>query len=461
MRIISLLLCVIVCVSLALTSCGSDTEQVSSGEESNVVSETDISSVITDESLDEKSASEVSAPADPEQTETAAKLYNVRDYGAKGNGDADDSAAFQAALDDAAKKGGTVWVPAGKYNIAKTLYKKGKVSLKGEGMWVSTLVWAGGANGVILDISNAALWGTTIEDLYFTNGMMNGVTAILGGSTISNYNSAIGTFKNLVFYNLDTAIRGDAEPSGVGIFDCYFENIFCSNCGTGLHLYGSGNTVVHPRIATCKVGISLDYLNGESFDGMHVIGGIFASNGVDILIPSANGIRPTDFVGTWFENASKGILNIEKAGTRVMNLTFRDCMLNSAADNVNYFLFDARNAVGTVTIDACTVVENRGILAPTSASSYFRMDGLQVYDSTGVYALKDSEGGRCDIKEGKYERKVPHKLRAVPSYVTVTPASEAAAQCKYYVTADDYYIYITVTEKPETGEIWFYWEANR
>ncbi|MBO4860753.1 MAG: hypothetical protein J5530_04330, partial [Clostridia bacterium] len=155
------------------------------------------------------------------------------------------------------------------------------------------------------------------------------------------------------------------------------------------------------------------------------------------------------------------ILNIEKAGTRVMNLTFRDCMLNSAADNVNYFLFDARNAVGTVTIDACTVVENRGILAPTSASSYFRMDGLQVYDSTGVYALKDSEGGRCDIKEGKYERKVPHKLRAVPSYVTVTPASEAAAQCKYYVTADDYYIYITVTEKPETGEIWFYWEANR
>ncbi|MBP5657533.1 MAG: hypothetical protein J6X52_03320 [Clostridia bacterium] len=130
MRIISLLLCVILCVSLALTSCGSNAEQVSSGEESNVVSETDISSVITDESLDEKSASEVSAPADPEQTETAAKLYNVRDYGAKGNGDADDSAAFQAALDDAAKKGGTVWVPAGKYNIAKTLYKKGKVSLK-------------------------------------------------------------------------------------------------------------------------------------------------------------------------------------------------------------------------------------------------------------------------------------------------------------------------------------------
>ncbi len=92
MRIISLLLCVILCVSLALTSCGSNAEQVSSGEESNVVSETEISSVITDESLNEKSASEVSAPADPEQTETAAKLYNVRDYGAKGNGDADDSA---------------------------------------------------------------------------------------------------------------------------------------------------------------------------------------------------------------------------------------------------------------------------------------------------------------------------------------------------------------------------------
>ncbi len=450
------------CISLFCAACGKTAGPVArSEEEISMNAQSEDSDVYVPDSSEIISEPEISAPAEPEPAETPATIYNVRDYGAKGNGDADDTAAFQAALDDAAKNGGTVWVPAGRYNITKTLFKKSKVSLKGEGMWVSTLVWAGAKNGVLLDISNASLWGTTIEDLFFTNGMMNGVTAILGGSTLKNYNSAIGTFKNLVFFKFDTAIRGNAEPEGVGIFDCYFENVFCSDCGTGLHLFGSGNTVVHPRIATCEVGISLDFLNGESFDGMHIIGGIFASNGTDISIPSSNGIRPTDFVGTWFENASKGILNIANPNTRVMNLTFRDCMLNSAADNVNYYLFDARNANGTVTVDACTVVENRGIMPPTSASSTFRINGLQVYDSTGVYAINSTEGGKCDFSAGKTERKVSHKLGVVPKYVTVTPASKDAAECKYFVTADDRYIIITLTERPESGDISFYWEANR
>ena len=426
-----------------------------------IVLEQSVPSEETQEISEEITRSEPVSTEETKPAETPEKLYNVRDYGAKGNGDGDDSKAFQDAVDAAAKKGGTVWVPAGKYNIAQTIYKKAKVSIKGEGMWVSTLVWVGGANGVIIDTSNESLWGTSIEDLYFTNGIMNGVTAILGGSTIKKYNSAIGTFKNLVFFNLGTAIRGDAEPEGVGIFDCYFENIFCSQCDVGLHLYGSGNTVVHPRIATCKEGIVLDYLNGESFDGMHVIGGIFASNGTDIRIPSANGTRPTDFVGTWFENASRGILTIDNPGTRIMNLTFRDCMLNSAADNVNYFLFDARNAYGVVTLDACTVVENRGIIAPKNSSTVFRVDGLQVYDSKGVYVIKGSDGGKCTFSSGKSEKRVSHSLKAEPSRVIVTPASEAASKCKYYVTATESYIIITLTEMPEEGEISFYWEVDR
>ena len=470
MRKIRLILPVFLALSVLLSACSGNNADVPQSTEpysTEVISMQETS--VTENSLPsvssapEQASGEAepvsAAPAEPE--ETAARLYNVRDYGAKGNGDAEDSAAFQAAIDAAAKKGGTVWVPAGKYNIGKTVYKKAKVSIKGEGMWVSTLVWVGGANGVIIDTSNEALWGTSIEDLYFTNGMLGGVTAILGGSTLQKYNSAIGTFKNLVFFNLGTAIRGDAEPSGVGIFDCYFENVFCSQCDVGLHLYGSGNTVVHPRIATCKNGIILDYLNGESFDGMHVIGGIFASNTTDIRIPSASGIRPTDFVGTWFETASQGILNIDKPNTRVMNLTFRDCMLNSSADNKEYFLFDARNAAGTVTLDSCTVVEDRGILAPTATSSVFRIDGLQVYDSKGIYVYRDSDGGKCTVAENKTERRVSHKLRAEPSRVMVTPANEAAASAKYYVTATDGYIIITVTERPVPGDLEFYWEVSR
>jgi hypothetical protein len=45
------------------------------------------------------------------------QLYNVMDFGAKGNGADDDFAAIQAALDAAGKTGGTVYLPSGKYRL--------------------------------------------------------------------------------------------------------------------------------------------------------------------------------------------------------------------------------------------------------------------------------------------------------------------------------------------------------
>jgi len=47
---------------------------------------------------------------------TAPAQYNVRDFGASGNGRAKDTAAIQAAIDACAKSGGgTVYLPAGRY----------------------------------------------------------------------------------------------------------------------------------------------------------------------------------------------------------------------------------------------------------------------------------------------------------------------------------------------------------
>ncbi|HPE96105.1 MAG TPA: hypothetical protein PLT66_08580, partial [Bacillota bacterium] len=314
------------------------------------------------------------------------------------------------------------------------------------------------------DTSNESLWGTSVEGIFFKKrSAVSKVTGILGGSTLTNYNSAIGSFKDLVFYGLYCGISGDAEPDGVGIFDCYFENIFMSDCTYGFHLYGSGNTIIHPRVSTCKAGLVLDYLNGESFDGVHVIGGIFAANTIDILVPSKNGTRPCDFVGTWFETAAQGILSITNANTRVMNMTFRDCMLNSSADGKNYFLFDASNAVGVVTLDSCTVVTYAGIVEPKSSAGKLAITNLQVYDST-TYVINDSDQGSASFTgDGtKTVFTVVHSVGKTPSFVNVTPSSAAAAEGTYYVTADDKRVTVTFTKAPAKGEIVsFYWQAQK
>jgi hypothetical protein len=63
-------------------------------------------------------------------------LYNVRDYGARGDGKRDETAAFQKALDAAGKaRGGTVSVPQGNYLFAGHLTVPNGVTL--EGVWRS------------------------------------------------------------------------------------------------------------------------------------------------------------------------------------------------------------------------------------------------------------------------------------------------------------------------------------
>ena len=62
--------------------------------------------------------------------------YSVADFGAKGDGKTDDTAAFQKALDTAGKAGGgVVYAPRGNYYFTGHLNVPAAVTLKG--MWES------------------------------------------------------------------------------------------------------------------------------------------------------------------------------------------------------------------------------------------------------------------------------------------------------------------------------------
>ncbi|HEV2575663.1 MAG TPA: glycosyl hydrolase family 28 protein [Acidobacteriaceae bacterium] len=63
-------------------------------------------------------------PAHASGSDLGARVYNVRDFGAKGDGKAMDTAAVQAAIDACARDGGgTVLVPAGTFQIGTTELK--------------------------------------------------------------------------------------------------------------------------------------------------------------------------------------------------------------------------------------------------------------------------------------------------------------------------------------------------
>lgn len=327
---------------------------------------------------------------------------------AVGNGVNDDQPAIQAIIDYANLNGYNVYFPASIYRLNNTIKRKGRVSLYGQNMMNTVLRFHKSSGGTIIDTANESLHGVTISNFKFIKDASVGgtVTGILGGSTLANYNSAIGTFERLYFEGLYAGIRGNAETTGVGIFDCLFNDIYASSCTVGIQFDGSGNTVNHPRIVLCDVGFSYNYLNSESFAGVNVNGGIFVQNGYDITIPDLDGTRPCSFNGTWFEQSTYGMVNIPKVDTKLMSFSFRDCMLST--NSVDFALLSFRNATGPISIDTCTIaqVSNSSIalIAPTSASGSFEVKNSLEILSTGVRRVlnytKDSSWKTVTLNNG-------------------------------------------------------------
>jgi hypothetical protein len=82
---------------------------------------------------------------------------NVRDQGARGDGEADDTAAIQQAL-DAIVDGSTVYLPPGTYRITRTLSIQGPkvgVLIVGHGR-DTVLAWDGEAGGTLLQVDGIA-----------------------------------------------------------------------------------------------------------------------------------------------------------------------------------------------------------------------------------------------------------------------------------------------------------------
>ena len=85
------------------------------------------------------------------------QMFNVLDFGAVGDGVTDDSAAIQAAIDEAeANNGGNIYFPVGIYKLTTGLtILADDVSLIFE--TGASIDWAGSATGTIITVSNGSI----------------------------------------------------------------------------------------------------------------------------------------------------------------------------------------------------------------------------------------------------------------------------------------------------------------
>ncbi len=143
-----------------------------------------------------------------------------RDFGAKGDGSADDTAAIQGAVDRAAADGGgVVFFPAGTYRHHGIRLDKGVV-LKGQGPSASVLCFVSGGGGTAIETKNRAdtdgLIGIASLKMAQEPGVRVEYAFLLGyhnpaGVFNSAYDVARLTARNIFIYNNHIDYTGEGK----------------------------------------------------------------------------------------------------------------------------------------------------------------------------------------------------------------------------------------------------------
>lgn len=255
-------------------------------------------------------------------------VANVRDFGAVGDGVADDTAAIQAAI-DSVNKLGTVFFPKGTYKITDTLtivYNDlwQAVNLLGVGS-ASKLDWRGGNGKTMLYIRGISGSGwyskQYIEKLQFYGNAFVGdpysnITAIQLGETPQNVFSGICNFTVR-----DCLIRH--VTIGIAVFYESDEGIISGNyierfTGYGVYNYeGGGGVWVHNNHisdgSTASVGIYTSLSSGAI--EQNIIQGGQISTGVIVAGVGAFRGKAVSVRNNYFESQTGADYGIQMYGT--------------------------------------------------------------------------------------------------------------------------------------------------
>jgi hypothetical protein len=205
-------------------------------------------------------------------------VYNVRAFGAVGDGVTDDSAAFAAAIAAAGAVGtsDTVYIPEGTYVCSFTLPTDVKVRLLGDGCDITVLKAPAGVAFVINSGSTHASggWHCELRDVSINGNAQAGPAVTISGMT-KFFMSRVRIF--------------NCQGTGLKVYscwDCMFFDVFVS--GTG----GDVGVTASPVILD---GITGNETDECSFYRLHIEPGATNQIYLDLQGQNANCVRYCDF----------------------------------------------------------------------------------------------------------------------------------------------------------------------
>jgi hypothetical protein len=203
--------------------------------------------LVSQEPLNTAKLSIPAHPYAPDPKPAKSNLYNVKDYGAVSNGVADNTSAFQTALNLAGQNGGgTVYIPAGTYKINSHLLVPTGVELRG--------IW---------DVPHHTISKGSV--LFAYEGKYNET-----GTPFISLQSGAGARGFTVWYPEQSESSFDAYPWTIQTLgeNCWIKDVTLSNSyqGADLASYPSaGHVVSYLAGAPLKTGISVSKSIGDGW----------------------------------------------------------------------------------------------------------------------------------------------------------------------------------------------------
>ena len=250
------------------------------------------------------------------------QVYNVKAYGALGDGSHDDTTAIQAAINACvAAPGGTVYLPTGYYKISSTLVVQntrgvtiqgagGSYNLSGYGA-ATTLFWAGPTSETMVKLFDVAS-GLKVSGIGFDGGSTTGVECLLVDSD-----------------------NGYSVTNGVALSDLHF-----GRAAVGIHIGTSG-------------------VSGYESDGIwidRIMTHEMLAGSIAVLLNSANASF-VNIANSTLRSVATGVsINAYGGPLRMVNVT------GSGISGVGDFVY-VNGPRGTIQMDMCQI---------ESATNFFR-----------------------------------------------------------------------------------------
>jgi len=264
-------------------------------------------------------------------------VLNVVDFGAKGDGVNDDTAAIQAAVDAATvgTSSAIVYFPPSVisqyYKITAPIVCTKPVTIRGSGTLATTIIGVGFSSGqALIELDNA------VSSAYF-------------------YRVEDLTLRSL-----------DGVPDGIKVEDCSYSNfkdIWLYNLTNGIKITGTVCfTNCFERVHTYQISANAAWFTAYTGGGQHKFDGCTFSGDYGFVVATDSSLDGLNIINCNFEQCGTGELYI---GGTVVGVSIVGCR-TEGLDSGTEFLFNpvSGKTVGGISITGCNFSADGGAVVP-------------------------------------------------------------------------------------------------